>query len=106
MYCTHMMYKYYSHIGFSLIKHNKEGKDIHNEIFNNIPYFIQKCPQVDFIQDGFVMYKNKVIIFKIEVINPSLGSIIPEDFSQENSSVIHFTTDDMTSKFDFFQITK
>ena len=41
MYCTDMMYEYYSNIGFSPIKHNEEGEYIHNEIFNNIPHFIK-----------------------------------------------------------------
>ena len=30
IYCSHMMYKFYSRFGFSPIKHNEEGKDIHN----------------------------------------------------------------------------
>ena len=36
-----MMWKYYSHHGFLPFKHNEEGKDIHNEIFNNIPHLIR-----------------------------------------------------------------
>ena len=42
LYCSHMMYQYYSRLGFFPIKHNEEGKYIHNEIFNNIPHFINK----------------------------------------------------------------
>ena len=38
LYSLQMMYKYYFRLGFPPIKHNKEGKDIHNEIFNNIAY--------------------------------------------------------------------
>ena len=41
MYCSVMVYNYYSFIGFLPIKHNEEGKDTHNGIFNNIPYFIK-----------------------------------------------------------------
>ena len=41
MYCSWMMYKYYSCLGFFPIKHNEEGKENHNEIFNIIPHFIK-----------------------------------------------------------------
>ena len=58
LYFSQMMNKYYSHLGFSPIKHNEEGKDIHNEIFNNIPHFIKNRMHVDFLQYRFVLYKN------------------------------------------------
>ena len=51
-----MMYKYYYRLVFLPIKHNDEGKYIHNEIFNNIPHLIKTRQRVDFIQDGFVVY--------------------------------------------------
>ena len=47
------------------------------------------------------MYRNKVIIRKIEVIPPINDSMIPVDFFQKKS-IINFTTDDMTSKFELF----
>ena len=56
LYCSHMMYEYNYCLGFSPIKHNEEGKYIHNEIFNNIPHFIRNRQRVDFLQDGFVVY--------------------------------------------------
>ena len=34
MYCSEMMYKYYSGLGFLPIKNNEEVKYIHNEEFN------------------------------------------------------------------------
>ena len=40
IYCSGIMYKHYSYLGFPQIKHNSEGKYVHNEIFNNIPYLI------------------------------------------------------------------
>ena len=42
LYCSDMMYTYYYRLGFYPIKNNEEGKNIHNEIFNNIPHFIKK----------------------------------------------------------------
>ena len=30
LYCSGIMFKYYSHLGFLLIKHNEEGTYIHN----------------------------------------------------------------------------
>ena len=42
LYCSHMMYKYYSRILLSSIKQSKEGKYIYNKIFNNIPHIFQK----------------------------------------------------------------
>ena len=30
LYCSHIMYKYYSSIGIFPIKHNEEGEKIHN----------------------------------------------------------------------------
>ena len=59
LYCSHMMYKYYSHLGFFPIKHNWEGKYIYNKVFNNIPHFIKNCLRIDSLQYGFVMYKNE-----------------------------------------------
>ena len=49
LYRSVMMHKYYSCIGFSAIKHNEDGKDIHNEIFNNIRHFIKNRLHVDCI---------------------------------------------------------
>ena len=82
MYCSHMMYKYYSFIGFSPIIHNGEEKTIQNELFNNIPHFIKNRLRVDCIQDGFVMYNYKLMLRKIEVIPPIPDSMIPVDFCQ------------------------
>ena len=71
LYCSGIMYKYYSRNLFFPIKHNEEGKYIYNEILNNIPHFIIIKPlRIDFLQDGFVMYSNKVILCKREVIPP------------------------------------
>ena len=83
LYYSHMMYKYYSHLGFFPIKHNEEGKDVHNEIFNNIPHFIKNRLHVDFLQYCFVMYKNKVIIRKREVIPTIPNSVIHVYFCQK-----------------------
>ena len=58
------MYKYYSIFGFYQSAHNEEGKTFHNERFNNIPHFIKKRPPVDFLKDGFVMFKNRIILQK------------------------------------------
>ena len=55
VYCSVMMYKYYSRCWFSPIKNNEEGKYGHNEMFNNIPHFIKNFLHVYFLQDGFVM---------------------------------------------------
>ena len=95
-----MMYKYYSCIVFNPIKHNEEGKDIYNVIFNNIPHFIKTRLRVDFIQDGFVMYKDKVLIHKRLVITPIPDSITPTDCCKK--TIIYFTTDDITSNFELF----
>ena len=76
LYFSHLMYKYYSHLGFSPIKHDWEGKDVHNEIFNNIPHFIKNRLRVYFIQDSFVLCNNKVILLQIEVIHPIPGYMI------------------------------
>ena len=78
-----MMYKYYSRLGIFPNKHNEDGKNIHDEIFNNLPYFIKNRLHVDCLQDGFVMYKNKVKLFKIEVIPPINAYMIPDDFCQK-----------------------
>ena len=67
MYCSGMMYEYYSCLGFLPIKNNEKGKDIHNHIFNIIPNLIKTRLHVDCLQDGFVMDKNKVVIHKREV---------------------------------------
>ena len=38
LYCSHMVYKYYSFIGFPPINTQWGRETIHNEIFNNIPH--------------------------------------------------------------------
>ena len=62
LYYLGMMYNYYSRFSYFPIKHNEEGKDIHNGIFNSIPHLIKTRLRVDWIQDGFVMYKYKLLI--------------------------------------------
>ena len=57
--CSGMVYVYYSNFGFLSIKHNKEGKYIHEEVFNNIPNVIKNIPHFKCLQDGFVMYNDK-----------------------------------------------
>ena len=59
LYCSGMMYKYYSHIVFLSIKNNEEGKDIHERVFNNIPHSIKNIFHVNFNQGGFVMQNSK-----------------------------------------------
>ena len=81
LYCSGNMYKYYSNLEFSLIKHNEEGKDIYNKIFNNIPHLIKSHINVDFIQDGFIIYKNKAIIRQGEVITDLFQPKISPTFS-------------------------
>ena len=57
---------------------------------------------VDFIQAGFVLYKDKVILLKIEVIPHITDSMICMDFCQNKLSINNFTTDDMTPKYECF----
>ena len=80
-----MMYKYYSSLRFNPKKHNEEGKYIHNGIFNNIPHFIKNSPHVNFLKYGFVMYNNKVLIQKQDIIPTINDSMIPMDFCQKNN---------------------
>ena len=61
LYCLHIMYKYYYPIGFSPIKDKEEGKNIHNEIFNKITFFIKNHLHAYFLQYGFVINNNKLI---------------------------------------------
>ena len=55
LYCSDMMYKYDSNLGFFTNKKQREVKDIHNEVFKNIPHFIKNCLYVSCLQDIFVM---------------------------------------------------
>ena len=80
MYCSGIMHKYYSHLGFFPLKHNEERKYIHNEIFNNIPHFIKNRLHFDFIQDDFSMYNDKLLIRKIQVIPTTPDTMMPMDF--------------------------
>ena len=48
------------------------------------------------------MYKNKVSIQKRESITTIPDSMIPVDFCQNNSPIIIFITNYMTSKFELF----
>ena len=57
---------------------------------------------VDCLQDGFVVCTNKVILLKIEVIPTIPVPMIPVDCCKKKPSIINFTTDYMTSKFEFF----
>ena len=94
------MYRYYSFFGFLSIKQNKEVNDTNKEVFNNITYFIKNRRRVNCIHDGFVMYKNNVLINKLEVIPTIYDSMIPNDCCHKNQYVINFTPDDTIFKFD------
>ena len=48
--CLIMMYKYYSCLGFPPTKYNEAVKDINNEIFNNMTYFVKHCLHVNCLQ--------------------------------------------------------
>ena len=61
LYCSGMIYQYYYRLGFFPIKHNEEGGNIHNEIFNDIPYSIKNRLHANCLQDGFVIYNGKLI---------------------------------------------
>ena len=98
-----MIYKYNSCLGFIAIKNNEEVKDMHNEIFNNIPHFIKTFIRVNCLQDGFVVYNDKALLIKWEVIPNITDSMIPVDLCQNNENVNNFTTDDIRSKFEVFQ---
>ena len=74
-----MMYQYYFSLGFSPNQTQWGRVKNHNEIFNYIQHFIKNLLHVDCRQDCFVMYNNKVIIFKREVIYPISDSMIPVD---------------------------
>ena len=84
MYCSVMVYNYYSFIGFLPIKHNEEGKDTHNGIFNNIPYFIKNWININCLQYGFVVYNDKVLICKQEVVPTITGDIIQAYICKNN----------------------
>ena len=55
MYFSGMIYKYNFYLEFIPVKKNEEGKEIHDEIFNNIPHFIKNCLYVKCLQYNFVM---------------------------------------------------
>ena len=67
-------------VDFYQSTHNEEVKYIHNEIFNNIPHFIKNRLCFDCLQVGFVVYKNKVVIFKREFIPSIPDYMIPVYF--------------------------
>ena len=54
LYCSGIMYKHYPRLGVLTIKISEEGKNIHNEILNNIPHIIKNCLHVNFLQDDFL----------------------------------------------------
>ena len=71
-----------------------------------MPHFIKKCLNVNFFQDGFVVYNYKVIIRQWDAINPITDHIIMVYCVEKNKYVINFTTDDMRSKFEVFSNNK
>ena len=99
-----MMYEYFLRIGFLVIKHNEEGKyihnEIHNEIFNNIPHFIKNCLHVNCLQELSVMYNDILTVFKWEVIPKIPDHMIPVYCCKNNEHVINFTADGMRYKFE------
>ena len=56
--------------------------------------------------DGYVVYNDKVPIWKQEVIPPIFDYMIPVNWSQNNDHVINFTPDDMRSNFESFSKNK
>ena len=57
----------------------------YNKIFNNVSYFIKNHILVNCLQDGFVMYYDKVLICEIEVIPPIPDSMILVDCCQKHT---------------------
>ena len=95
------MYKYYFCLGLYPIKHNEEGKYIHNKTFNNKPHFIKTACML--------------IVFKMVFLCPRKSNTSKNiihyfyswlydtcEFLSKNKSIVNFTIDDMTSKFDLF----
>ena len=65
-----------------------------------MPYFIKNCLHVNCLHNFIIiLYNDKVLILKQEVIPPIYDSMIPVDFGQKNHYVISFTSDEMISKF-------
>ena len=100
MYCSGMMNKYYSCLGFLSIKHNEDGKEIINEIFNNTIFHHKIFMSTVF--NMVFMYNDRLIILKRKIILPIPDSMIPLYLCQMNKPKINFTTNDMTFKFEAF----
>ena len=100
LYCSAMMYKYYSFLVFILVKHNEKVKYILKEAFNNLQHFIKNIIHVNCIRIGFVRCNYTLLIRKQEVIIHIHNSMIPMALCQKNQCVINFTTDEMISKFE------
>ena len=49
------------------------------------------------------MYNAKLLIRKQDISPPIPDYMIPVDFYQINKHIINFTSDNITSKFDFFK---
>ena len=101
-----MTHKYVYCPGFFPINHIEEAKDIHEEAFNNIPHCIKNHLHVNVIQDGFVMYNGRVLMFKQNVIPKIPDYMIPEYCCQNNQYVINLTSDNIISNFEAFKNNK
>ena len=88
-YCSVITYRYYSRLVFPPIK--KWGMKIY------LQWNIQQYTVLHFyIQGCFLIYKNKLIVHKIELIPHISDSMIPIYFCKK-LTIINFTTDYMTS---------
>ena len=65
------------------IQTQRGREKIHNEIFNNIPYFIKNRLHVDCLQDSFVIYNDKLILHKREVIFNIPDYMIPVNYCKK-----------------------
>ena len=59
-------------------------------------HLIKNHLPVDYLQDGFVVYNDKLLFHKREYVTVITDSMVPVNFCKK---IINFTTDNMTSNF-------
>ena len=70
--------------------------------YSTIYHISSKKLRVNCLRDGFIMYKDEVLICIREVIPHIPDSMMPLNFCKNTKLIVNFKTDDTTPRFDFF----
>ena len=94
------MYPYYSHLGFTPMKHNNKDNEINNEYIFCLYEFVKHNIHVNKLEGVYDVYNVNILSFKDEVVTPFHYSMILVDCCEKYKYVMDFTSNYIVAKFE------